>query len=314
MLFESAEQLLLSVPPARPAVLQFFTHVIQEYFRLCAANSSFEMIRKQESVLMRVLDILTKLLATGEGVPYRKFCAMVCQWCLNNLGELSRKFTTVIIGNITPGSGPSLQDVGRKWRCNPIVDRLVQVTEKSFPIISSDPQEDDQAIRILLQASSRFSPQFDWMIAHLGGQYPQVIIRRILLSSLSDFAAGGSDEGALKFQSAINILQHFQAANGPHLKQVLASLVQESISSVVPRSGADSHRTLVPFLLLLASSGGVGLRVLIAGLVADSLEDLDQRSLVSFFNRYAENEKKSFRQMAIHVLMLDDQVRDFHVD
>ena len=50
-----------------------------------------------------------------------------------------------------------------------------------------DAEKTEACISVLLDTSVRHSPHFDWVVAHIGGCFPDTVINRVLTVGLKDF-------------------------------------------------------------------------------------------------------------------------------
>lgn len=119
----------------------------------------------------------------------------------------------------------------------------------------------------LLVASVKYSPHFDWVVAHIGSCFPKTIVNRVLMCGLKDFCHGDqqqagstatTDEKIPKMTSVVGILGHLAGHHGRNIRDALLSLFQRSLEP----NPDDMSRSTVPFLLHLASLSPLLLRAI----------------------------------------------------
>ncbi|OXB51098.1 hypothetical protein ASZ78_005996 [Callipepla squamata] len=109
----------------------------------------------------------------------------------------------------------------------------------------------DACVDALLDTSVQHSPHFDWVVAHIGGSFPDTIISRVLSCGLKDFCAhgdaatAGGDKRVPKLASVVGILGHLASRHGASIKRELLRMFHDGLAP-------GQHKATVPFLLQLA--------------------------------------------------------------
>jgi hypothetical protein len=65
-------------------------------------------------------------------------------------------------------------------------------------VILKDDSQTEKCVSSLLEASVRHGPHFDWVVAHVGGCFPDTVISRLTIMKVIDMGARREEqEGAL---------------------------------------------------------------------------------------------------------------------
>lgn len=94
-------------------------------------------------------------------------------------------------------SGSSLNATLPLWLDCSAIALLVDLVRKSIDSLLLDPKNSDKTevvVSILLEASSRHAPHYDWVVAHIGGCFPETVINRVLAVGLKDFASSAASQ------------------------------------------------------------------------------------------------------------------------
>uniref|UniRef100_A0A2C9LHY6 Integrator complex subunit 5 C-terminal domain-containing protein n=1 Tax=Biomphalaria glabrata TaxID=6526 RepID=A0A2C9LHY6_BIOGL len=196
----------------------------------------------------------------------------------------------------------SLNEVLQMWMACPPAKMLMEITTECFAaMVGSAP---DICVDALLEASVRYSPHFDWVVAHIGSCFPRTIITRVLNCGLKDYCTGsvdGSDKDASssrmkvpKMASVVGILGHLAAKHSQDIRKALMALFEASLHS----DTQSSRVTTLPFLLQLASMSDLLLNILTPDLV----------SVCKSLSFIIVNLKKYNRRLqALHILLFELQ-------
>ena len=71
---------------------------------------------------------------------------------------------------------------------------LIDLTSKSLNGLICDTEETETCVSALLDTSVAHSPHFDWVVAHVGGCFPETVIRRVLTVGLKDFCQSAENQ------------------------------------------------------------------------------------------------------------------------
>ncbi|CAG2064349.1 unnamed protein product, partial [Timema podura] len=113
------------------------------------------------------------------------------------------------------------------------------------------------------------SPNFDWVVAHVGGCFPHTVITKVLSCGLKDFSQHASaEQGAKspKLISVVGILGHLAGSHFVDIRTALLELFKWSMESGDVEE-ADQRKATVPFLFQLASVSSTLLRALTTGVL-----------------------------------------------
>ncbi|KAK3785854.1 hypothetical protein RRG08_015016, partial [Elysia crispata] len=250
----SALFLLRTVPVARHAVLEHYSLLFDD-----AINSSLnfsdrvphDVTGHQKLQLSALQDVTGVLLSFIKSSP-EAWAPVVSSWTLTLLGQLSSKYAAKRgIQHAT-----SLNEVLQMWlACEP-AKMLMEISTECFAaMVGAAP---DMCVDSLLEASVRYSPHFDWVVAHIGSCFPRTIITRVLNCGLKDFCSdSGHDKESgpstsrlkvPKMASVVGILGHLASKHGHDIRKALMALFEASLHS----DAMNSKVTTLPFLLQLA--------------------------------------------------------------
>ena len=74
---------------------------------------------------------------------------------------------------------------------------LVDLVRKSIDSLLLDGKNSDKTevvVSILLESSARHAPHYDWVVAHIGGCFPETVINRVLAVGLKDFTSSAASQ------------------------------------------------------------------------------------------------------------------------
>lgn len=130
----------------------------------------------------------------------------------------------------------------------PATKMLIDLTTQSLEDLNQS--ETGACINALLETSVEHSPHFDWVVAHIGGCFPQTVVTRILACGLQDFILYGTESGNIspKLHSVVGILAHLSFSHAANIQKAVLDLFLASCSDKT-----DQHTAVVPYLLQLAS-------------------------------------------------------------
>lgn len=125
---------------------------------------------------------------------------------------------------------------------------LIDLTTQSLEDLNQS--ETGACINALLETSVEHSPHFDWVVAHIGGCFPQTVVTRILACGLQDFILYGTESGNVspKLHSVVGILAHLSFSHAANIQKAVLDLFLASCTDKT-----EQHTAVVPYLLQLAS-------------------------------------------------------------
>ncbi len=125
---------------------------------------------------------------------------------------------------------------------------LIDLTTQSLEDLSQS--ETGACINALLETSVEHSPHFDWVVAHIGGCFPQTVVTRILACGLQDFILYGTEAGNIspKLHSVVGILAHLSFSHATNIQKAVLDLFLTSCVDMT-----EQHVAVVPYLFQLAS-------------------------------------------------------------
>ncbi|KAK6167219.1 hypothetical protein SNE40_021307 [Patella caerulea] len=309
-LAKSALCLLRSMPAARHAVLEHFCNVFNEAVRrhllvLEQGPSSTEVddVSGLDTILHDVVGILLSFIKTNPSA----WAPIISSWSLELLGHLSCKYSekrVLVYAN-------SLNEVLQLWMtCLPTKLLMELATECFAAMVAGAP---DICVDSLLESSVKYSPHFDWVVAHIGSCFPKTIITRVLNCGLKDFCNLDNQHPERpispkhrtpKMASVVGILGHLASNHGQDIRQALMTLFEESLMS----ENDVVKVTTVPFLLQLASMSSMLLQVLTTDLVMALTPEV-LNTLTKQFSKWKKSnaqEFNSFLTMVVHLVMKSD--------
>ena len=106
----------------------------------------------------------------------------------------------------------------------------------------------------------RHYPHFDWVVAYVGGCFPETVIERVLNVGLKDFCqsaetqvkkdANFSLSRVPKVNSVVGILGHLASSHSAHLRASMARMVDDSLAEPA-KTMSDQSVGTVPYLMYL---------------------------------------------------------------
>ncbi|VEN53047.1 unnamed protein product [Callosobruchus maculatus] len=251
-LTKSALTLLKNLPATRVAVFEFFRNV----FDTAALNyiealeieiKTGKMVTISESDELIITEIHTVFAALiSENADAWAPC--ISTWSLELLGEISTKYA----GRAHFSS--NLNETLQLWMTCKATRTLVEINTKCLSSLIHAGTE--ACISALLDASVKHSPNFDWVVAHVGSCFPNTVITRVLSVGLKDFSLHKSYEqvnSSPKLKSVVGILGHLAGSHVEDIRKAILELFEWSLSE----SSEDSDITrlqkkaTVPYILQL---------------------------------------------------------------
>ncbi|WAR31568.1 INT5-like protein [Mya arenaria] len=237
-LSQSALILLRTLPTARAAVLEYTAGVFDEAVNayLLEMEVGHSVNDGSSQAMDRYLHDVCGILHSFIQANHAAWAPIISAWSLELLGHLSRKYADR--RGVPRGSLNELL-------------QLATATTASY-------------VDALLEASVKYTPHFDWVVAHIGSAFPQAIITRVLMCGLKDYSCHGNQgdgegmEGKIpKMASVVGILGHLAAQHGVDIRDALLKLFQEEVlretQTQVYRRGRLEMGMSLPYLGALGS-------------------------------------------------------------
>ncbi|VEN33593.1 unnamed protein product [Callosobruchus maculatus] len=158
----------------------------------------------------------------------------ISTWSLELLGEISTKYA----GRAHFSS--NLNETLQLWMTCKATRTLVEINTKCLSSLIHAGTE--ACISALLDASVKHSPNFDWVVAHVGSCFPNTVITRVLSVGLKDFSLHKSYEqvnSSPKLKSVVGILGHLAGSHVEDIRKAILELFEWSLSE----SSEDSDIT-----------------------------------------------------------------------
>ncbi|XP_059160155.1 integrator complex subunit 5-like [Physella acuta] len=308
-LSHSALYLLRTVPVARHAVLEHYSMSFDD-----AINTNLSLsergpwggqdpeviLRSQQTALQDVTGVLLSFIKSNA----EAWAPIVSTWALSLLGMVSTKYAA----KRGVQHSTSLNEVLQMWMACPPAKMLIEITTECFAaMVGGAP---DMCVDALLEASVRYSPNFDWVVAHIGSCFPRTIITRVLNCGLKDYCTSSSDGldkdmannrmKVPKMASVVGILGHLAAKHSQDIRKALMALFEASLHG----ESQSNRMTTLPFLLQLASMSDMLLQILTSDLVAVLSPAVVNKLHRQFthWKRAAPSDYNSFLNLVVHLI------------
>ncbi|KAK3087666.1 hypothetical protein FSP39_008920 [Pinctada imbricata] len=309
-LTSSALCLLQTLPVARHAVLEHLANVFDEAVNvhIIKAHPQAKNIQTDtdtESLDKTIKDACGVLFSFIKNNP-SAWAPIISTWTLELLGHLSCKYA----GRPGMPNPNSLNELLQQWMtCFP-TKSLIEVATECFAAMVTDAP--DVCVDALLESSVKYSPHFDWVVAHIGSCFPHTIITRVLMCGLKDYCHHGNRESSdpsmeekiPKMASVVGILGHLASKHGQAIRNALMKLFEESMKS----NSEVVKVTTLPFLLQLASMSQTLLQVLTSDLIKFCTPKVLNKLHEQFLNFTIQKPEdfESMMLLVIHLLMRID--------
>lgn len=185
----NAIALLKRAPASRQAVLERFSQLFEEAARIFLDHRSMEYgnhVTSQE--LINSMQIVSKTMNELLEKNSKAWGPVLCKWSIELLGQISNSFK---MGNSMGGSsinsGSKLHETVSNWMQVLPTRILVNLYRYCLKILID--QGDESCIDSLLSASTRHSPNFDWVVADVGSSFPQEITYKVVKSGFRYFVS-----------------------------------------------------------------------------------------------------------------------------
>ncbi|XP_050314392.1 integrator complex subunit 5 [Anthonomus grandis grandis] len=245
--------LLKKLPACRGSIFDYFSGVFVEAVfhyiqRLETEINTGKLPAQSESDEVIIIEIHTTLnsLIIENSINW---ATTISTWSLELLGEISTDYSGR--AHISTNLNETLQ----LWMGCRATRMLVDLNTKCLSsLIHSDTEA---CISALLDTSVKHSPNFDWVVAHVGSCFPNTVITRVLSVGLKDFAQNRSYDqvqSSPKLKSVVGILGHLAGSHAADIREAIIEMFMWGLkkSNI---SETDSTRlqkkATVPYILQL---------------------------------------------------------------
>ncbi|XP_067943581.1 integrator complex subunit 5-like isoform X1 [Watersipora subatra] len=220
------------------------------------------------------------------------------KWAIDLLGHISKKLNSTNAAPLTTSTN-TVEEKLELWMACSATKILIEITSNCFSVLVNTSVSVDGCVESLLDASIRYSPHFDWVVAHLGSCFPKTIIDRVLVAGYKEFISPNS-QGSSKFSSAAAILGYLSAQHKTTARRCIVEYLQNVLDQ--PPPGAA---TAVTFLLNTASLSATIVPVITSDISAifntHTLNKLTAHYIVG------THDFPSLMHIAVHLLLRLDQ-------
>nr|CAD7428120.1 unnamed protein product [Timema monikensis] len=263
----TALSLLKTLPAARDAVLEYFCTLfdsavdkyITDVQMMVSDSTQPGSVSYEEATITEIHNVLCSFVSLNP----EAWAPIISTWSLELLGELSSRYTGMARAPMAAGLNESLQ----LWMSCRATRTLIDITTQCFSCLMHS--DTDSCINALLDTSVAHSPNFDWVVAHVGGCFPHTVITKVLSCGLKDFSQHASAEQGAKSPKLISVVGILGHLAGSHFVDIRTALLELFKWSMEPGDveEADQRKATVPFLFQLASVSSTLLRALTTGVL-----------------------------------------------
>ncbi|ELT95971.1 hypothetical protein CAPTEDRAFT_186694 [Capitella teleta] len=295
--------LLRHLPSARLAVLEFLHKVFDSAVNVYISELEWNREKQDKRAPpFPISEIESMLLTLVKALPAH-WSPIISSWAIDLLGHLSSKNAKrrPVASQVSVGINEALQF----WVSCPATKTLLDISSECVSsMVNSNPES---SVDALLDASVKYSPHFDWVVAHIGSCFPQTIINRVLQCGLRDFHHHGQSArsespclpGEAKVASVVGILGHLAGQHSAEIRKAVLTLFEESLTS------RDEEKQLaIPFLLHLASMSPLLLDVVASHIVINmSVETINSVAVLFKTSSVLQKQDlKTLLHLVVHLI------------
>ncbi|KAL0106307.1 hypothetical protein PUN28_016197 [Cardiocondyla obscurior] len=297
--------LLKNVPAAREAVLEYFCNIffvaVTKYVRQIETKQNIPI--PEESTIAEIYIILSNFV---NGNP-EAWAPIISAWSLDLLGKLSSDYAKR--GNLPTQAG--INDSLQQWMSCNATKTLIDITAQCLQCLMHSDTE--SCIKALLDASVLHSPDFDWVVAHVGSCFPNTVITRMLSCGLKDFCATSYDNNVKnpKLKSVVDILGHLAGSHFQDIRKALLDLFEWSLEEDINIDEDTKKQKLatVPFLLNLASLSQTLLKAMTSDILKILRPDIIPRLALfaADWYKYFGKDPTPLMNLMVHLILSCEQ-------
>ncbi|XP_022918107.2 integrator complex subunit 5 [Onthophagus taurus] len=253
-----ALSLLRNLPASRDAVLMHFSSVFdraaENYIVATEQEITTGKLPPPSEIDEAIVSEIHTVLCNFVSGNAEAWAPIISTWSLDLLGRISTKYAGR--AHISSGLNETLQ----LWMNCRATRTLIDITTQCLQCLMHSDTE--ACISALLDTSVEHSPNFDWVVAHVGSCFPNTVITRVLTCGLKDFCQNKSYEqgcNSPKLKSVVGILGHLANSHCDDIHIALRDLFKWSLMI----NGQDNDLTkqqkkaTVPFLLHLSNLSSI---------------------------------------------------------
>lgn len=310
-LSKNAIFLLKNVPAARDAILEYFCNLfdnavgnyITRIETEIATGEMPETSSKEETTIAEIHMVLCNFVSQNP----EAWASVISTWSLELLGELSTKY----VGRAHVPVSAGLNEILQLWMGCRSTRTLIDITTQCLTSLMDSDSE--TWMNALLNTSVKHSPNFDWVVAHVGSCFPHTVITRVLSCGLKDFCQYKNIEigaNAPKLVSVVGILSHLA---GSHFHDIRSAILELFSWSVRPYDLLDfevksQKLSTVPFLLQLASLSATLLKAMSTD-INHTMRGHIIYQLYSFVNDWCKyfSSSKNLQDVIVNLILKTEQ-------
>ncbi|KAJ8666827.1 hypothetical protein QAD02_008489 [Eretmocerus hayati] len=300
-LTRTALSLLQHVPATREAVLEHFCSVfftaVTKHVRQIETRQIGPI--NEENIISEIHLVLSSFVSSHPNA----WAPLISAWSLDLLGKLSSDYSK----RINLSGGASINDALHQWMSCRATRTLIDITAQCLQALMHTDSE--SCIKALLDTSVLHSPHFDWVVAHVGSCFPNVVITRVLSCGLKDYCATGNKDQRLdpKLKSVVEILSHLAGSHFYDIRTALLDLFMWSLNETIDVNDNTKAQKLatVPFLLSLASLSQILLKALTSDISQILRQDVIPRLALfsSDWIKYFNNDTTNLMSIAVRLAL-----------
>ncbi|XP_058797109.1 integrator complex subunit 5 [Phymastichus coffea] len=300
-LTRTALSLLKNVSATREAVLEHFCTVfsvaVTKFVRQIETRQNVPI--PEENIIAEIHTVLSSFINNNP----EAWAPIISAWSLELLGNISSDYSKRMNMPVNAGLNDSLQ----QWMSCQATRTLIDITAQCLQCLMYSDSE--SCIKTLLDTSVMHSPHFDWVVAHVGSCFPNVVITRVLSCGLKDFCKDKRIDS--KLNSVVGILSHLAGSHFYDIRTALLDLFMWSLDENVNVNDDMKTQRLatVPFLLNLASLSSMLLKALTGDISQILRPDVIPR--LALFSaewvRYFSNDSTKLIKIVVHLALGCDQ-------
>ncbi|XP_045475302.1 integrator complex subunit 5 [Harmonia axyridis] len=291
-LTKSALYLLKALPSVRGSLFEYFSKI----FTLAASKYIIGIENEintgqvstpsevDETVVSEIHSSMVNLISEAP----QAWSPIISTWSLELLGEISSNFSTRTHISSTAVLNETLQ----LWMGCRATRTLVDINTKC---LSSLMHSDTEAcIKALLDTSVKHSPNFDWVVAHVGSCFPFTVIIRVLSCGLKEFCQNKFYEqshNSPKLKSVVGILGHLAGSHADDIRTAIFEMFQWSMGPCKKVGDLDKppKKRTIPYILQLSYLSST-----LLSSICKSLKDIINIEVIEKLTEFLEDWCKFF--------------------
>lgn len=121
-------------------------------------------------------------------------------------------------------SDAGINDYHKHWLGFRTTRILIDISARCIKYLTDN--EAESCMNVLTESIAGYNPYFDWVVAHIGSCFPNLVIKKLLLWGLKDFSVTGVEKNSqnILLNSVIGILGHLAGSHFYDIKEALLDL------------------------------------------------------------------------------------------